>query len=200
MLTMSHHRKHELPSQGFTLPIRLATPEDVGGIARVHVEGWRNTYPGVVPDTFLRNLSLEASAYRWQGVIASQKKGVGRTLVAEHPHHGVVGFIGVGPQRTSLSGFSGEFYALYVLDAFQGQGIGRALLTAGAAELRRRGNRTGLSWVLDGNPGRWFCERLGGVQVAQRMLEVGDARLPEVAYGWTDLVPLARLWEGAGVR
>jgi hypothetical protein len=42
-------------------------------------------------------------------------------------------------------------------------------------------------WVLAENPSRGFYERLGGRQIAQKPIHIGDADLLEVAYGWQDI-------------
>jgi HAD superfamily hydrolase (TIGR01509 family) len=39
--------------------VREATPADAGAIARVHIESWRSTYRGIVPDEYLESLSHE---------------------------------------------------------------------------------------------------------------------------------------------
>ena len=41
--------------------IRPATLEDAPAIARVHVDTWRTTYAGIVPDEHLAKLSYERS-------------------------------------------------------------------------------------------------------------------------------------------
>lgn len=38
---------------------RKAALEDAPGIANVHVDSWRSTYKGIVPDTYLASLSYE---------------------------------------------------------------------------------------------------------------------------------------------
>ena len=42
-----------------TETIRLARVEDAPGITRVHINSWRTTYKGIVPDKVLANLSFE---------------------------------------------------------------------------------------------------------------------------------------------
>ena len=37
--------------------IRAAKPADAGSLARVHVDSWRSTYTGILPDEFLAGLS-----------------------------------------------------------------------------------------------------------------------------------------------
>ena len=39
--------------------IRKANIEDAMGIAKVHVDSWRTTYKGIVPEVFLENLSYD---------------------------------------------------------------------------------------------------------------------------------------------
>jgi hypothetical protein len=39
-------------------------------------------------------------------------------------------------------------------------------------------------WVLRDNPYRRFYEAVGGEVVSERMISIGEAELPEVAYGW----------------
>ena len=46
--------------------IRKAELEDAKGIAKVHVDSWRTTYKGIVPDTFLENLSYENREQIWK--------------------------------------------------------------------------------------------------------------------------------------
>ena len=42
--------------------IRAAVPADAEHIGRVHVQVWRETYPGIVPQTILDTMSVEARA------------------------------------------------------------------------------------------------------------------------------------------
>lgn len=174
--------------------IRPATPADAAGIAHVHVETWRSTYPGMLPDRYLVGLSIATHERRWRGLLAPAAPPRGRrTFVVQGPGARIQGFASCGPQRTGLPGFGGEFYAVYLLDQVQGQGLGRRLLAAMAQHLLAGGMQSALVWVLRENPSRYFYERLGGDLLAEQPISFAGARLMEVAYGWTDLVPLARL-------
>lgn len=174
--------------------IRSATAADAAGIAHVHVESWRATYPGMLPDRYLVGLSTAAHERRWRGLLSGSAPPRGRrTYVAQGPGGRIMGFASCGPQRTGLPGFSGEFYAVYLLDQAQGQGLGRRFLAAMAQHLLAGDTQSALVWVLRDNPSRYFYERLGGDLLAEQPISFAGARLTEVAYGWTDLVPLARL-------
>jgi len=171
--------------------IRPARPADAAGIARVHVESWRATYPGILPDQFLVGLSPRAYAARWRRLLGDEGRGR-RTFVAVTPQQGVVGFASCGPQRTAIPGFTGEFYALYLLDDLHGQGCGRRLMGTLAQEMHGSGMRSAVVWVLSDNPSRFFYERLGGQRLAEQPISFAGAHLSELCYGWRDLAPLAR--------
>ncbi|MFN8498666.1 MAG: GNAT family N-acetyltransferase [Anaerolineae bacterium] len=82
-------------------------------------------------------------------------------------------------------GYSGELYALYVLPAWHGLGVGRRLVAAVVAHLRGDGHQAMYVWVLAGNPANGFYQRLGGQFFGVKDLPVGDATLIEEGYGFT---------------
>lgn len=172
--------------------IRLATLADAAGIAHVHVESWRSTYPGMVPDNYLVNLSVAAQERQWRGVLSPPQTGSRRTFVAQ-VGGGIVGFASCGQQRTNLPGYGGEFYALYLLDQAQGQGIGSRFLAVMAQYFLAVGVQSAMVWVLRDNPSRYFYERLGGRLLTERPISFAGTTLMEAGYGWGDLMPLARL-------
>ena len=166
--------------------IREATLDDVPGIARVHVDTWRTTYSGIVPAEYLAGLSYEQRESRWRENLSSQGDG-SFTLVAD-ADGSVVGFAGGGPERDTTPGYDGELYGLYVLAAYQRQGIGRELTLTVARRLAADGFRAMIIWVLKDNlKARAFYEAMGGVPVSEKTITIGGSELIEVAYGWPGL-------------
>ena len=47
------------------LQIRPARQEDAAEIARVYIESWHDTYPGVLPNALLRAMTLKGQTARW---------------------------------------------------------------------------------------------------------------------------------------
>jgi len=47
------------PASPGAIEIRRATPSDLAGMARVHVETWKTSYRGIVPDAHLDALTYE---------------------------------------------------------------------------------------------------------------------------------------------
>lgn len=171
--------------------IRLAQPADAAAIAHVHVETWRATYAGVVPDSYLVRMSEQGQANTWRKILARRSKD-DRTLVAEvekgaSDQQTLVGFGSFGRQRVTELGTRGEIFALYVLPDWQGQGIGQQLMHAVFRRLWEAGTPDCLIWVLAENPARFFYEHMGGQRVAERVESLAGEKLTEFAYGWPDL-------------
>lgn len=47
------------------MQIRKATLQDAEAIARVHVDSWKTTYKGIIPDNVLNNLSYTQRTEQW---------------------------------------------------------------------------------------------------------------------------------------
>jgi GNAT superfamily N-acetyltransferase len=165
--------------------IRNATPEDAQAIARVHVDSWRTTYTGIVPDEHLANLSVERSQARWQEHIITHPEQ--RAFVVEFPPDQIVGMASCGPIREPVGEMDGELYGLYLLKAFQGKGLGRALVLQVVQHLADQGFQSLALWCLKENPSCGFYLRMGGQPTCEKTIEIGGKQLLEVAFTWPDL-------------
>ena len=161
--------------------IRPAVEADARAIARVHIDAWRATYRGIVPDETLAALDLEARTTRWRENLGKP----GFTLVIEREGEAPFGFASAGPDPDSNEG--GELYAIYLGPNELRKGAGRALVRRVAIELAAAGLRTMTVWVLAANSARKFYEALGGRFLSSKSIEIGGAALEEVSYGWDDL-------------
>lgn len=167
--------------------LREARFEDAEAIARVHVASWKTTYPGIVPQPHLDGLSVENGIARWRERLA---EGGPLTLVAED-EAGVFGFASGGAMLHPVDGFDGEVAAIYLLASHQGRGAGAQLMREMARRLRDQGFLSMVVWALRDNPACGFYARIGGVRVAEQMIEIGGVALPEVAFGWQRIEALA---------
>jgi len=169
------------------ITVRAATAADEAGIARVHVDTWRTTYPGLMPDDFLAQLSYEGSERQWVDIAARAEAGTQCLYVAVDDRDGIVGFANGGPERTRDPEFPGELYAIYVLASHQGCGIGRHLVQAVADWMLRASHTSMLVWVLTGNQiGRRAYEALGAHPCRERRIPFRGLTIDEVGYGWSD--------------
>jgi ribosomal protein S18 acetylase RimI-like enzyme len=164
--------------------VRRAGGGDAAAIARVHVETWRTAYRGLLPDDYLASLDEAGYQERWKRTLTD---GAGRVYVAEDRRE-IVGFASGGPERAGEDGFTGELYAIYVLQEAQGRGHGRRLVQAVAQGLREMKLPNMIVWVLrDNHDARRFYESLGGLYVRSQPITIGSALLQEVSYGWGSL-------------
>jgi GNAT superfamily N-acetyltransferase len=166
--------------------VREAELADALAIAHVHVDSWRTTYRGIVPDDYLAGLSYDRRAATWANILGD-RAGVSFVYVAEDDGGAVVGFVSGGPIRDAIPDYDGELYAIYLLEPFHRRDIGRQLVAAAAGPLLREGVRSVAVWVLAENPSRAFYEALGGRAVAEKPVEIGGVPLREIAYGWADV-------------
>jgi GNAT superfamily N-acetyltransferase len=166
--------------------IREAVLTDAPGIARVHVDTWRSTYRGIVPDELLANLSYEARERMWDTAI-SHANDSNFVYVAEDTQERIVGFASGGTSQSGDPAYTGELYAIYVLQEAQGKGVGRGLFGEVVQRLARSGIHSMILWVFrDNHSSRRFYEAMGGKLLYEKEFELAGTRLTEVAYGWKD--------------
>lgn len=166
---------------------RVASPQDAAAIAAVHVSSWRSTYVGLLPDELLSGLSTETRTANWRRQLEAPP-GPDKTFICIAEDAGrIVGFASAGAEREPDSGFEGELFAIYLLAESQGKGVGRALVRRVVNHLRKRGYVSMRVWVLAGNPAERFYQRLGGLKVGEKAIEIDAVDYQEVAYGWPEL-------------
>ncbi|WP_444683947.1 N-acetyltransferase family protein [Alkalicoccus luteus] len=165
--------------------VRKAQPADAGGIAAVHVDSWRETYRGIVPDSYLDRMSKAEREQKW-------KEKTNSVIVAEIEGQ-IAGFVHYGPERSgSWSGFDGEIYALYIRKQHHRQGAGLLLFEAAGHELGRLGLEAAVCCVLTENrQARCFYEKSGGELLGEDTFLIDGVRMHELIYGWRSL-PLQR--------
>jgi ribosomal protein S18 acetylase RimI-like enzyme len=168
----------------------LAGAADAEELGRMHVQSWRETYAGLVPQSFLDGLDPVARGERWRGIIES-----GCRLFLVRDALGLAGFGSCGAQREQSLPFGGEITALYVLRRAQRQGIGRMLMGVLGRDLEAAGHKGVALWVMAGNePACRFYEAMGGRVVAARDADThAGIETRSIAYGWRDVARLSNL-------
>lgn len=160
--------------------IAPAAASDLPAIARLHVLSWQHAYADVLPAAYLHALSVERRESGWRQVLA---QGASELLVAR-ANDEVVGFVSYGRSRDAdAAPATGEIWAIYVLPARWGSGIGNALWTAARARLAAMGCSSVTLWVLAGNARAIaFYEAQGFALEAgcAKDIEIGGATVTEV--------------------
>lgn len=160
---------------------------DIPVIAQIHIDTWRSTYRGIIPDKVLASLSYEQRKNSWHQVFDDASKANGFTYLADNKLGQVIGFVNGGKERTGNPAYKGELNAIYILKDHQQKGVGRELVRLAAQRLSHMEIHSMLAWVLEANPACNFYEALGGQRVQRKKIERGGSSITEVAYGWKDI-------------
>ena len=159
---------------------RRAGPRDAGAIAVVHDTAWVNAYDGIVPHSALHKMVRRRGESWWADAIRRSTV----VLVLEIAGK-IVGYSTLGRNRVKTLPYDGEVYELYLLPEYQGVGLGTKLFLATRGELKRRGLKGSVVWVLADNARAIsFYENSGGKAVAEGAEFFDGKRLLKYAYAW----------------
>lgn len=157
--------------------IRPATVEDAWPIAEVNVRSWQSAYQGLLPELYLRDLSVEGRAARWQRTLADPANQGDILVLVEDGT--LLGF-------TAVDRIRGELRAIYLDPDRWGTGLGKLLLDTAVAALRESGHREATLWVLDTNKRAQRFYAAGGwvpdVATKTDTMPGEDVTLSEVRY------------------
>jgi ribosomal protein S18 acetylase RimI-like enzyme len=132
------------------MPIRPAQLEDARQIAEVHVATWRDAYRGIVPDSLLDSLSIEAWTELWQERLTGIGKAINLVLVLDEK---IIGWVAVGPVRDSDCDpqRTQQVYGIYLRSEYWGQGQGKELYSAAEHQMCQSGAIDAILWVFRDN-------------------------------------------------
>lgn len=165
--------------------IRKSTKEDVKAVCEVHVNSWKETYTGLMPDSVISNLKVSQKRIEmWEKMIPDD--GNFETYVATIDNK-VIGFTGFGKAREGDDNFVGEIGGMYLLRAYQKQGIGKALFETAVQGLKKRGFKSFYLRVLKGNSAENFYQHMGGILDSESEETYGDEKKIISKYIWTSI-------------
>lgn len=163
--------------------VRPANPDDAQGMAKVHVDTWRETYRGLMSDATLDNPDfLSWREHFWTTALTDPQRVGNLAAVATHEDS----IVGIAMASQSREGESQHLFILYTYAAFHGSGAGSALLDA---VLDPQNSAT--LWVADPNPRAQAFYRKhgfvpsGDVKVEDGVREIEMGRAPGKSIGRT---------------
>jgi GNAT superfamily N-acetyltransferase len=170
------------------IQVRRARPEDAAAIGAIHRIAWQDSYPGILPSTYLAALDERRIAAGYMRSMLMRRGGEA-VFVACSPEGEPVGFASAA--RARRSGIAeGEIETLYLLPDWREQGIGRRLMRASAAHLHAIGCASAMLWVLSANGAGWFYRHLGGRPVGREAISVGGQPVEQTAVLWNPIALL----------
>ncbi|MFJ7678671.1 GNAT family N-acetyltransferase [Peribacillus sp. NPDC097198] len=164
--------------------IRRATLADVIDIAKVHVDSWRSTYKNIIPDEFLKKLSYDQRTDLWIRNISKEGNYV---FVAENNEGEIVGFADCGKKEKNTVTESGDLTSIYLLEEYQGKGIGKQLLKQLFLQFQALGFNRVFVEVLEDNNTRYFYEYYDASLLKSEKITIAGAEMNLLIYEWNNL-------------
>jgi GNAT superfamily N-acetyltransferase len=172
--------------------VATAGVEDADRIANLHAASWRSAYRGLYPDAFLDGPVFDDRARAWNARMRSP--GANR----RHVLKAVAGDAMVGFACVLLDAepaWGALLDNLHVVPELKGHGIGRRLFEAAHRWVAAAapGTRMHLTVIERNHNARAFYDRLGGVVVERKIVEVvPGTRLDVLRYSWEPLAAADR--------
>lgn len=124
------------------LTVRRAVPGDAAGIARVHIQAWRESYAHLLPAASLAGLEQGPREERWRNILAAAASEVWVACAKQE----IVGWASAGAGRDDGGPRPRELQGIYVLASHYGSGAGQLLLDAAV------GSGGAYLWIAENNP------------------------------------------------
>ena len=130
------------------IEIRWAKLEDARDLGFVHSESYRNTYKGIMPDDYLNQYTpIVRERYFYKALI----QGAEEIAIMLVDNKAVGCLILKACTDDGIQKCGGEIAALYLIQNYRGNGLGKHLLKWGIDKLKEGGYDTALLWVLKEN-------------------------------------------------
>jgi len=173
--------------------IRKATHNDRFALARIIIDATFSAFHGRVPDQCLTWIDVEESARNWGNSLNAMGSGE-HLLVAEVGQVDLVGLILAGGSTEGLISdqelsklYPVEITSLQISPAWQGKGIGRALIWTAMEQLGQTSGSGLLVRVLRDNPNIPFYEHLGAARLGSEPYCWEGYDTYEELLGWEDM-------------
>ena len=163
--------------------IRKANISDAPGIAKVHVDSWRTTYKGIIPQSFLEGLSYEQRTKLWDNNISDKTSTI---FVAENEGE-IIGFVTGGTRKTNEEAGASDLTSIYLLEEWQGKSVGKKLLNQIMSAFLEQGYQKIYVDVLAANKTKQFYQYYGAEYVKTVQLNIAGKTLDEEIYVWNNV-------------
>ena len=161
--------------------VRPAIARDAKAIAEIHVQTWQAAYKDMMPDDYLKTMTVEKRLAYWREAIDFCEP----QLLVVTTDEQVVGFVGFDRSRDAgTKSSTGEIWALYVSPEHWRKGAGLALWDGARDGLKEEGCTQVTLWVLIRNEQALrFCEQAAGFKREMPSLKsvaFGSTKLEEI--------------------
>ncbi len=158
------------------MEIRQMKREEADDISLIYVLSWKAAYKGIVPQTYLDQLSQQ----RWSSLLAENPSK--SFVLLDNGQY--IGTSTVSPARDEEMAGWGEIISIYLLPQHFGKGYGKILLNFCINELKNAGFSCIYLWTHEkNNRARAFYEKSGFSHDGQKITcDIGGENLTEMRY------------------
>lgn len=163
------------------LTIRQATLSDAKEIALVHLKAWKETYQGIIDQSYLDAINFEERlSLRKKILLSSSELSIHLVALVDDE---IIGFCSAGPCVDDSDEVRGEIYAIYLLEAYKSLGIGSQFMEKISDHLTQTGLTPYKTWVLkDNQKACHFYEKHDGKITHEKSEKIGQHTYKEICY------------------
>lgn len=158
------------------MQIRKALPIDALGITIVNVYTWKTQYTGLLPDELI-DLRIREIKKNSDSIKKRIENGTNYYVALEEDT--IVGFCSFGKSREEEYKDYGEIYAIYNLEGFKGNGIGRIFFDIAIKYFKEQGFEKFIVKCLVNNPSEEFYKHMGGEIISKTQIEKCGFKIDE---------------------
>ncbi len=163
--------------------IRKASIYDSIGITKVYIETLKSSYKSFIDKDYVESVSFDKQKRLFMNRLNKENL----IYVAESKIGEIVAFAIPEVSKDANGNNRGEITMVYVLDRFQGEGIGFKLIQKSVKTFIKSNINSMVMWVLKDNPSNGFCESLGGEPKETKLVQLGTLDYVSIGYVWKDL-------------
>lgn len=162
------------------ITIRNIKKDDIYQVVKIHINGWKITYKGIIDDEYLNTMNE-------QEIIKKREKDYMENgfIVAEFEGK-IVGFcryIDNNSFSKEMQEVDYELLALYVKLSLKHKGIGTKLFEYVRQEFKNKGKAKMALWCLkDNEPSKNFYTKMGGKIIKEKEILIGKNDYKEVCF------------------
>jgi GNAT superfamily N-acetyltransferase len=175
-----------------TVSYRQPGLDDINALAQLHVLCWQQAYAGILPEEYLKNLSVEQRVDGWRKSLNDPDV----FSIIACADASIVGFASAGPARTNIREAGhlgdGEIYAIYNHQDFYRRGIGRKFLAEAASFwLSRQGKALAIFFISQNARAESFYRAMGATPAWEGTCDIGGISVGDRGYVLNNLPELA---------
>ena len=158
------------------MQIRKALSIDALGITIVNVYTWKTQYTGLLPDELI-DLRIREIKKNSDSIKKRIENGTNYYVALEEDT--IVGFCSFGKSREEEYKDYGEIYAIYNLEGFKENGIGRSFFDIAIKYFKEQGFEKFIVKCLVNNPSEEFYKHMGGEIISKTQIEKCGFKIDE---------------------